>query len=497
MKNKINLAELGLIATFGLTGISGFVMSQSKQPYSLTQLKFCPKSANNDIKSQRKLNKEFCKTSRFVLTEEWDKYGKFGGQLPDKGEAIQAVSTIDTDNPNQMAGGLFAVVGLWGATLTTYFRLQRIKENDYILNEKEKTHGYGFWEESKQERDVKRHAVSLKRDRIKDGLSALDVEQRVDLGLTDPENEAAKNQLQVEDLLKNRFVGHSEADKKIAENLLAKAKADTERQKLEKQVADSHKSSNEQINQDAKSVRDKLVSEMIEALKAHEGGWMWKLIDNITPLWIIGKAGSGKTWTASTIALIRQHCLDSEIYLLMDRHATGDNAKVWSYLNPKFVAEELPQIKGAMAKCMEHWELRIKHLDDYEKPIAKMKLEQVIIDEYTNLKDLKEIMQDTPDLWYKMQLTDPRKALSQVLGITHGDTNGCYPDNTKDSRDAGTILLRKFSANGRAPLPRVKVERGLVDDQGNELVNFEGTIPDWFNPATVYGYFNGDNKINF
>jgi hypothetical protein len=492
LKNK-NLFELILLAGFGVASVAGFVLSQSNQPYDLTQIKFCPRSANNNVKSQRILNKQYCKVSRYVLSEEWNKYGLFGGQLPDKGEAIQAVRTIPTDNPNQMLGGSLAALGLWGATLTMYFRLQRIKENDYILNEKEKTYGYGYWEDSKQEREVKSHAVALKRDRLKDGLTALDSEQRIDLGLTDVENEAVKSKLSVEDYLKNRFVGHSEADKKIAENLLAKAKADNERQKLE--IKDKIQDKN--IPQDAKAARAKLISNMVDALKAHEDGWMWKIIDNITPLWIIGKAGSGKTWTASAIALIRQHCLDSEIYLLMDRHATGDNAKVWSYLQPKFVAEELEQIAGSMTKCMEHWELRIKHLDDYEKPIAKMGLEQVIIDEYTNLKDLKEVMGEVPDLWYKMQLTDPRKALSQVLGITHGDTNGCYPANTKESRDAGTVLLRKFSANGRVPLPRIKVERGLVDDHGNELIDHEGTIPEWFNPQIIHGYFNGDNEINF
>lgn len=58
-------------------------------------------------------------------------------------------------------------------------------------------------------------------------------------------------------------------------------------------------------------------------------------------------------------------------------------------------------------------------------------------------------------------------------------------------REAGTILIQKFSANGRSPLNRVKVVRGLLSDAGDELADAERTLPDWFNPKSIYSHFNG------
>lgn len=57
-------------------------------------------------------------------------------------------------------------------------------------------------------------------------------------------------------------------------------------------------------------------------------------------------------------------------------------------------------------------------------------------------------------------------------------------------REAGTILIQKFSANGKTPLPRVKIVRGLLDDNGEELKEAERILPSWFNPEDIYNHFN-------
>ncbi|MFM6270233.1 MAG: hypothetical protein ACKPFA_27600, partial [Dolichospermum sp.] len=44
-------------------------------------------------------------------------------------------------------------------------------------------------------------------------------------------------------------------------------------------------------------------NELINALKSHENGWLWDIINSLKPLWLIGNQGSGKTYTASAIAL--------------------------------------------------------------------------------------------------------------------------------------------------------------------------------------------------
>ncbi|MFM6222722.1 MAG: hypothetical protein ACKPDM_20640 [Dolichospermum sp.] len=111
-----------------------------------------------------------------------------------------------------------------------------------------------------------------------------------------------------------------------------------------------------------------------------------------------------------------------------------------------------------------------------------------MIDEYTNLRGL---VGDIADTWFKLSLTDTRKAKCYLLGITHNDTNSSFAEGTKDTRKAGMILIQKFSANGETPLPRVVVKYGLVDSAGNNLEDIEKTLPAWFHPQKIHDHFNG------
>ena len=196
--------------------------------------------------------------------------------------------------------------------------------------------------------------------------------------------------------------------------------------------------------------------------------------------WFTGQPGSGKTTTASAIALIRKYCLYAPIEYLIDRHATGDNADVWKFLKPKNIAEIEDNIAATMQDNIIFWGNRIK-----SKPQDRL---QVIVDEFTNLRG---IVGDIADTWFKFSLTDPRKAKCYVLGITHNDTNTTFPEGTKDTRKAGMILVQKFSANGETPLPRIVVRYGLVDTAGNNLEDVEKTLPNWLHPQKIHDHFNG------
>ncbi|MHC5833037.1 MAG: hypothetical protein ACYT04_97910, partial [Nostoc sp.] len=77
-------------------------------------------------------------------------------------------------------------------------------------------------------------------------------------------------------------------------------------------------------------------------------------------MWLIGNQGSGKTYTAAAIALIRKYCLDAPIYQLIDRHATGDNADVWKLLDAASSSESEGEISLAFEDCCERWLVRIK-----------------------------------------------------------------------------------------------------------------------------------------
>ncbi|MEH2113747.1 hypothetical protein [Nostoc sp.] len=120
-----------------------------------------------------------------------------------------------------------------------------------------------------------------------------------------------------------------------------------------------------------------------------------------------------------------------------------------------------------------------------QKPTTK---QQVIVDEFTNLKSL---CGESAIAFFKMSLTDTRKAKEYLLGITHNAINESFPDGTASARKSGTVLLEKFSANGETPLKRVVVRYSLVDEQGNNLDDVEKTLPDWFHPEKIYQHFNG------
>jgi hypothetical protein len=238
-------------------------------------------------------------------------------------------------------------------------------------------------------------------------------------------------------------------------------------------------------NQPKLSPNEQLKQSLIDALKNHEDGFLWTIINSLKPLWLIGNQGSGKTYTASAIALIRKYCLDSPIEYLIDRHATGDNAEVWKFLQPKNIAETEDDIAAIMQDNIVFWGNRIK-----SKPDNKV---QIVIDEFTNLRGL---IGELADTWFKLSLTDTRKAKCYLLGITHNDTNSSFAEGTKDTRKAGMILIEKFSANGETPLPRIVIRHGLVDVNGSNLEDVEKTLPNWFHPKKIYDHFNG-NPINF
>ncbi|MFM9159054.1 MAG: hypothetical protein ACKOPK_14355, partial [Dolichospermum sp.] len=101
-------------------------------------------------------------------------------------------------------------------------------------------------------------------------------------------------------------------------------------------------------------------------------------------------------------------------------------------LQPQNIAEVEQDIIHAMQQSIIYWENRIK-----SKPTNKT---QIVIDEYTNLRGL---VGDIADTWFKLSLTDTRKAKCYLLGITHNDTNSSFAEGTKDTRKAGMILIQK------------------------------------------------------
>ncbi|NJR72626.1 MAG: hypothetical protein HC773_00845 [Scytonema sp. CRU_2_7] len=233
------------------------------------------------------------------------------------------------------------------------------------------------------------------------------------------------------------------------------------------------------------------VKQVISALKKHEGGWLWKIIDNQTPLWITGRPGSAKTWTMGAIGLIRKYCLDIPVRIIMDEHGEGFNGNIWGKLEPERLLSSVEQIAEAIPGVVESWDTKIKNVDEAGNP-ALPPPEQLLIDEFTTfMHDIGE----PAEVFYRRHLKDCRKAYVYVVGVTHSDTNDAYPKGTKKQRDSSTLLIQKYSANGSTPVPRVTVIRGFVDEKGTELKEFEATIPDWLNPLLLNDHFTGVKLI--
>jgi hypothetical protein len=391
-------------------------------------------------------------------------------------ENIKAVKMLPPEDPKATTYGVASALFLLSAygvskaltdsqekSIHSQFKLLKIKalETDII----ERTHIDLFGFSKQNQAEITKQVIARQ---TAETVQQLKSEGEIQL-------DHLNGQLQGQLSLKGHQLQLSELDKETAKNNLETLEMQRKIDKLSKPTQDSKQpTSNEQLKQS-----------LIDALKGHEDGYLWTIISSLKPLWLIGNQGSGKTYSASAIALIRKYCLDASIEYLIDRHATGDNAEVWKYLQPKNIAEVEEDIAATMQDNITFWGNRIK-----SKPDNKL---QVIVDEFTNLRGL---IGELADTWFKLSLTDTRKAKCFLLGITHNDTNSSFAEGTKDTRKAGMILIQKFSANGETPLPRIVVKYGLVDANGNNLEDVEKTLPAWFHPQKIHEHFNS-KPINF
>ncbi|MFM6612877.1 MAG: hypothetical protein ACKPJQ_26290, partial [Dolichospermum sp.] len=386
--------------------------------------------------------------------------------------SIKVVKILPPEDPTAVSYGLLSSLFLLGAygvskALTNHqeqsihgqFKLLKIKALENDLLEQNHLDLFGFTKSNQAE--ITKQVIARQ---TQETIQAMKSDGELQL-------DHLNGQLQGQLSLKSHQLQLSELDKETAKNNL---------ETLETQRKIDKLSGKAKADDQPKSPDEQLKTSLIDALKNHEDGYLWTIINSLKPLWLIGNQGSGKTYTASAIALIRKYCLYAPIEYLIDRHATGDNAEVWKFLQPQNIAEVEQDIIHAMQQSIIYWENRIK-----SKPTNKT---QIVIDEYTNLRGL---VGDIADTFFKLSLTDTRKAKCYLLGITHNDTNSSFAEGTKDTRKAGMILIQKFSANGETPLPRIVIRYGLVDGDGNNLEDIEKTLPAWFHPQKIHDHFNG------
>lgn len=487
----MKLLPLLLIGT-GL--IIGAYPGFKAQPFDMVNVKFCPATSNTketiaELKRKGKkvgkrdflesqeaqhiLYETYCRNGNVMLKTYWeDKQSSIDLSVSPSALLVHAVT-----NPQKSQD-----IGCYAASLLL------VASGYFYQKQHYKKASEGVFRQVKQiENDILLTASNGNRSRnYTQGLDNQEWDIREEVaGLVSREamnDRAIKQALFQEEEFKTHILHfglqQSEAHKTIAQNYLDKAKTEKETRKVmdSKEVTDTQKPTDAALK-----------NALIEALKSHEGGWLWRIIDNQTPLWLIGRQGSSKTWTACSFALIRKYCLSMPVRFLVDEHARGVNGEIWQYLEPQTITSEIEDMKDCFDFIAQNWKLRIEGKNEVGQK-ADITPEQIVVDEYTSLKS--EVGEPS-DRFYRRHLKDTRKAKSYVIGVTHNDTNASYPEGTKEQRESGTILIQKFSANGKTPLPRVKVIRGLFDEAGNELLEFEGTIPDWFTPHRIHKHFNG------
>lgn len=468
---------LPIFTALGVTGslASGIYLGQINE-FSFPQVivKFCPQTANKNLpngkKAQATLDLKYCRFRRRLLKEIWEsEQFKAIIPLPSGSFSIQEFRGDDSGS----IWLLLAPVLAGSAYLSWSNKCQKDYEEKFQQLEDLKSYFKLTTVSARNEREFKATAINQSWDnqRVKGGQISIDAVQ-----------DRLNKQSEIQDrshssTVKQFDLNDSQIDKTIAENQLAAAEAAKKLTKLQghepNDKTDSHISSSQQLKQ-----------RIIEALKNHEDGWLWKVINNKKPIWVLGEAGSGKSTLAASIVMLRQYLFDMPLYQLIDAHAGDNLKKAWKYLNPKLVAQSEEEIGGAFDDSRERWLDRINNQSD-------KKQQQLLVDEFTNYSE-SDITKEPARKFVKASLSDPRKAEERLVCIAHFFTNTAVGGGTGSykGRARGTIQIDRKTADGDTPL-KVALLNGLNDSEGEAEVDKKVSIPNWLIPEKIHNHFNG------
>jgi hypothetical protein len=474
MKPYAGLTVLGVTVALS----SSLYLAQSPRPFDLVGVKFCPQTANintpEHTESQQRLDRQYCQYEHKMLKETWEKQQfESSKPLPDGSFTIRNIPAVDS--------GVVWLLVAPVASGIAYLSWSKKSEDDEMSAHLQLEAFKTTIKLTTVSNQGKREFKTLQTNRAWD-------KQKVKHGFISVEAMQDKLNRQTEIQDKTHTAALSEYDamiaelkKKRSESLRDAAKADKEREKvLGKAAAD---------NTHTESPDSKLKNDLIEALKSYEDGWLWKIIDNQKPVWVLGEAGSGKSTLAASIVMIRQYLFDMPLYQLVDAHAGDNLRKAWKYLSPVSVAQDEEQIGQAFDDARERWLDRINNQPD-KRP------QQLLVDEFTNYSD-SDITKEPAKKFVKASLSDPRKADEWLVCIAHFFTNTATggSDGTAKGRARGTIQIDRKTANGKTPLNNATIN-GLNNEEGEPIEDLKVTIPSWLNPEDIHNHFNG-KPINF
>ncbi|MEM9926691.1 MAG: ATP-binding protein [Cyanobacteria bacterium P01_D01_bin.50] len=475
MKTTQALALTGI----GLSLISAFYLGINKQNFNAVRVSFCPKTANiyqkNYRESQLKLDNKYCRYQYTMLKEVWEDMQR-DTRLPLPKGSFQVL-----DLPAKTSSHIWYLVAPISAFVgyIAYSKYVENVENDSHENLEEfKTRIKLTGVKARLERKGKEETIQRQVDkkRMEAGFISAD-------GLQQQYDEHSEiHSAQHKSALKTFELNNSEMDKHIAENLRDKAKADKERVKIEGKKSFTAES---RLNP-----QQELINSMVDALKQHEDGWLWTLIESVKPIFLIGEQGSAKTSMAVAIAIIRE-ALGHRVQKIADRHLHGENSDKWNLLKSELKYDNDSSILEMLSASIEE---RIENIARLPKDYH-----QVLMDEFTQLAQIepKKTSKAIVERFVTSTYSDCRKAHELFIGVTHSFTNATFGDGVYELRKKGWLIEKFATVKGDKPLPRICIRIGMKNEQGNLLTDVEKTLPNWFRPEIINSHLQGKKIIEF
>jgi hypothetical protein len=226
--------------------------------------------------------------------------------------------------------------------------------------------------------------------------------------------------------------------------------------------------------------------ELIEKLKAHEGGWLYTVVNTNKPVFVIGSQGSWKSYCCATIALLRYFLKGQKIISITDPHFNKNADEAWKELmalEPECYggAQDWEDVDVGIQYGFNRW----NHRTLKDEPVTS------IWDEQTNWILHDECAKSAKEFMGRV-ISDPRKSNEGVLVITHSFTNAGTGGSVgfAASREEGVLQLRLNADNEMRPLFKGKL-LGFKDEEGELIDELKVTVPkDWFNPSAIKKLFS-------
>ena len=389
-------------------------------------------------------------------------------------DSIKILSVLAPEDPLGISLGLLSSVSLFfswaiSKTLTnaqeeaihSKFKVLKIKaiENDIL----EQTHINLFEFSKTAQAEVTKQVIS--RD-AQGTIQALKSEGELEL-------DNLKGRLEGQLALKTHQLQLSELEKETAKNNL---------ETLELNKNKKSKEENKDIEES--NIKDSLIN----ALKSHEDGWLWYLVESFTPIIIWGKPGSYKSYTAAAIALLKHYLIDAGIESIADIDYEQNKNASWKYLIPLE-----PNVYGDGIDWESYGEA---YLDAVTRSKTRTLQNKPIVSIWDELTNAKGKFSNAGNI-IPFVIATPRKRNEHCILISHNLTQGCLGGCESISEPIKTQTYRlKLKTNPESKPLFKGVLQGLVNSEGDELEDHPVTLPNWLRPEIIYGHFNG-KPINF